>query len=169
VLKYALLALIAERARHGYDLKSAFEQAMAGTWPVNIGQIYTTLGRLERDELVESEVVEQDTRPDRKVYRITEKGEKELDRWLSEPIEIGPPLRDDVYVKYYASTLVRPREHPMFLEDSRRSLQAALAAVERQRASMPNAADASALLLDAVSFQVQATLRWIDRVSEQAD
>jgi len=99
MLKYALLALIAREPRHGYDLKSAFEEAMGGTWPLNIGQIYTTLSRLERDGLVESTVVEQDVRPNRKVYRITQEGEKELDRWLAQPLALGPPLRDDLYVK----------------------------------------------------------------------
>lgn len=170
MLKYALLALIAQRPRHGYDLKSAFEQAMGGTWPVNIGQIYTTLARLERDELVDSEVIEQDARPDRKVYRLTEKGEKELDRWLGEPMELGPPLRDDIYIKFFASAIARPKVRPTFLDDARRSLQDALAAVERQRTPAPrNGVDPTGLLLDAVSLQLQSTLHWLDRVAERVE
>lgn len=170
MLKYALLALIAREPRHGYDLKSAFEEAMGGTWPLNIGQIYTTLSRLERDGLVESTVVEQDVRPNRKVYRITQEGEKELDRWLAQPLALGPPLRDDLYVKMLAHHLIRPGEVARLLEDARRSLHTALAAVERHpRASDDSDASVTALLLDAVSLQLQATLRWLDRADTLGD
>ena len=168
MLKYALLALIARRPRHGYDLKSAFETAMGGTWPINIGQIYTTLSRLERDQLVDCTIIEQDTLPDRKVYRITEKGEKALDRWLTAPIELSPPLRDDLYVKVLAHQLTRPTEPPPFLDDTRRSVHAALAAVERHAQTIGHDhGDPTALLLDAVSLQLQTTLRWLDRVSDR--
>jgi len=166
VLKYALLALVAQRPRHGYDLKAAFERAMGGTWPLNIGQIYTTLARLERDGLVESEIVEQDARPDRKVYQVTERGTKELDRWLAEPVEFAPPLRDELYIKFLAQR-VAGADPSELLGNARRTLHAALAATERQQ-SAPKDNDndvdpVATVLLDAVSLQLDAALRWLDR------
>ena len=83
MFKYALLGLLAQEPRHGYDLKTAFETLLGGTWPLNIGQVYSTLSRLERDGFVESQVVPQDLLPDRKVYALTQTGLEELDRWLS--------------------------------------------------------------------------------------
>ena len=70
MLKYALLGILAERPRHGYDLKVAFEGAFGGTWPLNIGQVYTTLGRLDRDGLVACEVVEQEALPDLRILNL---------------------------------------------------------------------------------------------------
>jgi DNA-binding PadR family transcriptional regulator len=163
VLKHALLGLLAERPRHGYDLKAAFEGFMGGTWPLNIGQVYTTLARLERDGLVDSEVVEQDSRPDRRVYRLTERGGKELDRWRGEAVALAPPLREQLYVKLLLHVLAPGGDVGDFVARTRRDVQAALAAVERRLTASP-ATDVTGLLLDAVSLNLQATLRWLDRV-----
>lgn len=53
-IRYGLLALLERGPMYGYQLRSAFEESIGATWPLNIGQVYTTLGRLVRDELVES-------------------------------------------------------------------------------------------------------------------
>src|SRR6185436_4030481 len=71
MLKYLLLALLAKAPQHGYELKQSFEDMLGGTWLLNIGQVYTTLGRLEEDGLIEPTVVRQDLLPDRKVYSLT--------------------------------------------------------------------------------------------------
>ena len=63
MLKYLLLALLARAPQHGYELKQAFEEMLGGTWLLNIGQVYTTLGRLEEDGLIEPTVVRQDLLP----------------------------------------------------------------------------------------------------------
>src|SRR5947208_15504267 len=86
VLKFALLGLLAKESRHGYDLKRAFERLLGGTWPINIGQIYTTLTRLERDGLVTAETVTQTSVPDRKVYSLTPAGHDALAEWLAQPV-----------------------------------------------------------------------------------
>lgn len=88
MLKYHLLGLLAEQPRHGYELKAAFEEVMCGTWQLNAGQIYSTLGRLERDGLAESEVVPQEERLDKKVYSLTEKGRQEAIDWVFEPANV---------------------------------------------------------------------------------
>ena len=79
-MKHVFLALLASGRTHGYELKRRYDQLFAAVWgPVNIGQIYVTLGRLERDGLVVQERVGQDGRPDRKDYELTERGRSALD------------------------------------------------------------------------------------------
>ncbi len=85
MLKYALLALLAEEPRHGYELKAVFERMLGQTWQVNIGQVYSTLARLARDGLVSCQEVLQDLLPNRKVCRLTGQGRAALAKWLSWP------------------------------------------------------------------------------------
>src|ERR1700681_781310 len=94
-LKYGLLGLLAEEPLHGYEVKNRFEAMLGGTWEVNIGQVYTTLQRLERDGLVRPV----GTRGDRGklLYELSDAGRKAVDHWLAEP-ESGPQeLREEIY------------------------------------------------------------------------
>src|SRR5438128_5765253 len=85
-LRYIILGLLGARPMSGYDIKQAFDRAIASYWNAGNSQIYTTLKSLRDAKLVEAEVVEQKTRPDRKVYRLTAAGQEELDRWLQEEL-----------------------------------------------------------------------------------
>src|SRR3954465_3874114 len=90
-MRFPLLALLATGPAHGYELKQAIEQRFGAVLPpLNAGQIYTTLSRLERDELVTDDAVEQNGRPNKRVYRLTERGRRELDGWLRDHT---PPAR----------------------------------------------------------------------------
>ena len=82
-LKYGVLGLLAEEPLHGYEVKNRFEAMLGGTWEVNIGQVYTTLQRLERDGLVESDGSEEEGT--QKGFRITDDGKAELATWLRMP------------------------------------------------------------------------------------
>jgi DNA-binding PadR family transcriptional regulator len=84
-LRFIMLGLLGARAMTGYDIKQAFDRAIASYWNAGNSQIYTTLKALEQDKLVESELVIQQHRPNRKLYRLTPQGESELDAWLKEP------------------------------------------------------------------------------------
>ena len=85
-LRYIILGLLGARPMSGYDIKQAFDRALASYWNAGNSQIYTTLKKLSDAELVEVEVIVQKSRPDRKVYRLTPAGESELDRWLQEDV-----------------------------------------------------------------------------------
>src|SRR3954469_23568665 len=106
MLRYLLLALLHQEPRHGYDLRRVFEELLGGTWPLNIAQVYTALSALERDGLVVCDVVPQEAVPDRKVYSLSEIGEKELRRWLEEPGRPLVQLRDEVVHKVLVAALV---------------------------------------------------------------
>jgi DNA-binding PadR family transcriptional regulator len=85
-LRYIILGLLGARPMSGYDIKQAFDRALASYWNAGNSQIYTTLKNLKHAQLVEAEVIEQKSRPSRKVYRLTVAGQAELDRWLQEDV-----------------------------------------------------------------------------------
>jgi DNA-binding PadR family transcriptional regulator len=103
-LHHAVLALLADRPAHGYELKSRFEQAVGEQWGgLNIGHLYQVLDRLARDGLIESERQPQQIKPDRLVHRLTPAGREELDRWLAEPAIRAHGYRDDFFLKVMAA------------------------------------------------------------------
>lgn len=85
-LKYSILGLLATRPMSGYDLKGTFDQSVSYVWNASGSQIYSALRDLERNGLVEAEVVVQESRPNKKIYRVTPAGRKELRLWLEKPV-----------------------------------------------------------------------------------
>jgi DNA-binding PadR family transcriptional regulator len=103
-LQHAVLALLAARPAHGYELKTEFEQTVGDQWGgLNIGHLYQVLDRLSRDGLISSERQSQAVKPDRIVHQLTAAGRAELDRWLSEPTVQARGYRDDFFLKLMAA------------------------------------------------------------------
>src|ERR1035438_4983796 len=96
-VRHALLALLSEGPKYGLQLREEFEAGTGEVWPLNVGQVYTTLQRLERDGLVESEGDGQDGPP--KGFLITPAGLRELTRWLRTPPGLAAPPRDELVMK----------------------------------------------------------------------
>jgi DNA-binding PadR family transcriptional regulator len=96
-LKYGILGLLAEMPLHGYEVKSRFEELLGGTWEVNIGQVYATFQRLERDDLIEA-VGERGDRG-KLAYQLTDAGRRSLEEWLETPEAESQQIREEVYVK----------------------------------------------------------------------
>ena len=96
-IRHSLLALLSEGPKYGFQLRQEFEQSTGEVWPLNVGQVYTTLQRLERDGLAESDDVEAEER--QKNYRITAIGDEELARWLRTPPDLSEPPRDELVIK----------------------------------------------------------------------
>src|SRR6266700_3422691 len=96
-VRHALLALLCEGPKYGLQLREEFEAGTGEVWPLNIGQVYTTLRRLERDGLVESDDAGEDG--PQKGFRITADGEQELAGWLRTPPDLSSPPRDELVIK----------------------------------------------------------------------
>ena len=96
-IRHALLALLSEGPKYGLQLRDEFEQRTGEVWPLNVGQVYTTLQRLERDGLIESDG-EDDAGP-QKSFRITTDGTTELETWLRTPPDLSSPPRDELVIK----------------------------------------------------------------------
>jgi DNA-binding PadR family transcriptional regulator len=103
-LRHAVLALLADKPAHGYELKSSFEQAVGEQWGgLNIGHLYQIIDRLSRDGLIESERQPQPVKPDRVVHHLTAAGRAELEHWLAEPAARTRGYRDDFFLKLMAA------------------------------------------------------------------
>jgi DNA-binding PadR family transcriptional regulator len=157
-MRFPLLALLAEGPAHGYELKQAMEQRFGSVLPpLNAGQIYTTLSRLERDALVEDDAVAQNGRPNKRVYRLTEAGRLELGGWVA---DATPParLRDDFFVKLVLARAAGIAD-PLELIDRQRS--AYLQAL-RELDDVATDDEVSALLVEGAALHLEADLKWLD-------
>jgi DNA-binding PadR family transcriptional regulator len=166
MLRHTLLGLLSQEPRHGYDLKNAFEALLGGTWPLNIGQVYTTLSRLERDELVAVEVVPQELLPDRKVYSITEAGKDELDFWMREPASDTIRLKDEFFIKLLVHQLVGSKDAlPLIRRQVQIYMQkiAQLISIRSDKALDP----ATILLIEGAILHLEADLRWLELCEER--
>jgi DNA-binding PadR family transcriptional regulator len=166
MIKYLLLGLLAGRSRHGYELKAAFEELFGGTWPLNPGQVYMTLQRLEDEGLVTSEMVEQELLPDRRVFSLTEDGRFELKRWTAEPTDGPVRIRDEMVAKILTA-MVADATQPIDLVWTQRTHHLRSIAELRARKSDPALTVATKLLLEAAILRAEADLRWLDLVEER--
>lgn len=163
-MRYALLALLAEGSTYGYELKQAFERLFRPVWPpINVGQIYTTLGRLERDGLVRSHEVEQSRRPDKRVYELTEQGRAALANWMVAPVE-GAHLKDEFFMKLVLASLAGT--DPMQLLDRQRNKYLQSLRDLDTLALETEAESPAQLLIEGAVLHLQADLRWLDRCEE---
>src|SRR4026209_1937263 len=104
----AILALLAQRSRHGYELRDLFEAALGGYWELNSGQIYSSLDRLARDGLVVEGGVEKGGGPDKRLWALTGEGRDELARWFASPVQRDHRLRDELYLKLMLALVTQP-------------------------------------------------------------
>lgn len=165
MIKYLLLALLGTRPTHGYELKGLFEQLFGGTWPLNPGQVYMTLERLEAAGLVTSERIAQELLPDRRMYSITEDGRHELKRWTSEPSQGPIRLREELFAKVLTATLTDQGD-PLGLIWSQRQTHMRALADLRARRREPSLPPATKLVLQGAILRTEADLRWLDLCEE---
>jgi DNA-binding PadR family transcriptional regulator len=165
-LHHAVLALLADKPAHGYELKGSFEQAVGDQWGgLNIGHLYQILDRLSRDGLIESERQPQPIKPDRVVHRITESGRAELERWLSEPTPRVRGYRDDFFLKLMAT--VQAGDQPT-LDGVLRRQRAHLLQEMHSLADARSHADSAVvlLLITAAELHVRADLGVVDAAEQ---
>ncbi len=163
MLKYALLALLAEEPRHGYDLKQAFESMLGHTWSVNIGQVYSTLARLERDGLVACAEVPQERLPNRKVCHLTEQGREALAAWLTEPATPSARLRVDFYLKLLMARRSGVVDLRTLIDRQRQALLQSLADLTPL---LTDPDEERRLLAEGLQLHLEADLRWLERCEE---
>jgi DNA-binding PadR family transcriptional regulator len=141
-------------------LRTAFEESTGGTWPLNIGQVYTTLSRLERDELVRPlPKGEEGQRP----YAITDAGRAELAAWFATPVGRTDRPRDELAIKLALALTTPGVDAPAVVQAQRSATMRTLQAYTRLKARTRLPADLAWLLvLDAMLFQAEAEVRWLD-------
>lgn len=159
-IKHGLLALLERGPAYGYQLRTAFEESTGGTWPLNIGQVYTTLGRLERDDLVRA-LPEQDGR--QRSYEITRAGRAELARWFATPVGHTDRPRDELAIKLALALTTPGVDARAVLQSQRTATVRTLQEYTRLKAGADRPVDLPwRLVLDAMLFQAEAEVRWLD-------
>ena len=158
---HALLALLSEGPKYGLRLQSEFESRTGEVWPLNVGQVYTTLQRLERDRLVEADG-EGDRSQKQKRYRITSAGAQELADWLRTPPELVPPPRDELVIKVLVALQVRGVDVHELLQVHRRHVIEVMQRYTRIKAEAAEDDVPLALVVDAELFRLEAIVRWLD-------
>lgn len=159
-VRHALLALLSEGPKYGLQLRQEFEAGTGDVWPLNVGQVYTTLQRLERDGLVQSDDAD-DGGPQRP-YRITQQGEDELLGWLRMPPDSSTPPRDELVIKILVGLRVAGVDVRDVVQANRRHLVELMQQYTRLKQDLSEGDLALALVVDAELFRLDGVIRWLD-------
>ncbi|MFI7609802.1 PadR family transcriptional regulator [Nonomuraea terrae] len=156
-IRHGILALLRGGPRYGYQLRVEFEASTGATWPLNIGQVYTTLSRLERDGLVTPAGADEQGRA---LYAITEAGRVELERWFATPVAQSDRPRDELAIKIAMAVAGADVDVGAVIHTQRTATMRTLQALTRAK----RAADglAQRLVLDGLIFKAEAEQRWLD-------
>ncbi|MFD0267192.1 PadR family transcriptional regulator [Streptomyces sp. NPDC127106] len=168
-IRHGLLALLEQGPRYGSQLRTEFESRTGSTWPLNVGQVYTTLARLERDGLV---APGGEDAAGHTLYAITDTGRAELREWYARPVDRANPPRDELSIKLAMAVgspgvdiraVIQAQRHATIkaMQDYTRLKVQALAAVERGD-SRERDDVAWLLVLEQLIFQTEAEARWLD-------
>jgi len=162
-IRSGLLALLGEAPAYGYQLKSAFEARTGNTWPLNIGQVYTTLARLERDGLVAGAGSDDEGR---EMYAITAAGRAEVRRWFATPVPRRQPPRDELAIKLALAVDAPQVDVRALVQVQRAETMHTVQELTRLKvaAGAPDGEGDLAwlLMVDALIFTAEAEVRWLD-------
>jgi DNA-binding PadR family transcriptional regulator len=157
---HALLALLSEGPKYGLQLRQEFEARTGEVWPLNVGQVYTTLQRLERAGLVESD--NEDAEGPQRGFRITAEGEAELAGWLRTPPDLAAPPRDELVIKILVALRVPGTEVADVIQVHRRYLVELIQQWTRIKEDSADRDLGLALAVDAELFRLDSVIRWLD-------
>lgn len=155
-----VLAMLAKEPAQGYQLRARFDQALGPLGEgINAGQVYVTLGRLEKAGLVTRREDPAAAGPDRKVYELTPAGHRRVAEWLA---EVGWPKPDlaEFHLKLIAAAQAGLADPVAIVDLQRRELLRRLREVQRAALDEPDHTDAG-LLLEGIALRLQADLRWL--------
>ena len=159
-IKHALLALLSEGPKYGLQLRLEFESRTGEVWPLNVGQVYTTLQRLERDGLVESD--DDAEEGPQKGFRITGEGEQELKAWLRTPPDLSSPPRDELVMKVLVASGVPGIDVHEVIQVHRRYGVELMQQWTRLKEDAAEHDVGLALAIDAELFRLDSVIRWLD-------
>jgi DNA-binding PadR family transcriptional regulator len=159
-VRHALLALLSEGPKYGLRLRQEFEERTGEVWPLNVGQVYTTLQRLERDGLIEAEG--EDVAGSQKSYRLTADGGAELDVWLRTPPDLSSPPRDELVIKVLVASRVPGVNVHEVIQTHRRHVVELMQEWTRVKRDADSDEVSLALVVDAELFRLDSVVRWLD-------
>jgi DNA-binding PadR family transcriptional regulator len=158
-IRHGLLALLEDGPRYGYQLRAEFESRTGGTWPLNVGQVYTTLARLERDELVQPAGADDEGHV---FYALTAGGHTEVRTWFTTPVQRESRPRDELAIKLALAIATPGVDVRAVVQRQRTDTLRALRDYTRLKARADEPDLAWLLVLDSLIFQAEAEVRWLD-------
>lgn len=170
-VRHAVLGLLAQRPRHGYELRAAFQAMVGGeeNWDIKPAQIYTTLTRLEKGGFIAENAVEQDAGPEKRIYAITPSGRRFLKEWFATGVELEHH-HDEFFIKLMIGLVSGVADPYQVIHTQRAHLYRALHALTEQRShANPKIELANMLLLDKAVMHLEADLRWLDMIEGRLD
>lgn len=167
-VRQSLLAILDQGPCYGYQLRAEFDRRTGSTWPLNVGQIYNTLERLERDGLV----VRGDADEHGHVYvEITDAGRLEVREWLGSPVERGSGTRDELAIKLAVAATLPGVDVAEVIQTQRRASLAQLQTLQRTKyaGGDPDGPEelAWSLVVDSMIFAAEAEVRWLDHTEQR--
>ncbi|WP_112468346.1 PadR family transcriptional regulator [Streptomyces triticisoli] len=168
-MRLPLLALLARGPAHGYELKQDLEQLLGSAYPQpNVGQIYVTLGRLEKSGLIEGEEVEQTGRPNKKIYRLTDAGREAVSVWFQKP-EDEPRVRDEFFMKLALAPQTGLADQIALINKQRRQYLNTMRNLSKLAAAEGRDNRIAHLLIEGAMLHLQADLDWLERCQEELE
>ncbi|WP_370617950.1 PadR family transcriptional regulator [Mumia sp. Pv 4-285] len=165
-IRQGLLALLSQQPMYGAQLRAEFEDRTAGTWPLNVGQVYTTLGRLQRDGFVES--AGEPDEEGRITYRLTDVGRTTVGEWFASSVSPDADPRDELTIKVALGVTLPDVDVRSVVQtqrvDSMRHLQVL---TRRKRAAVEKDDLARELVLERSIFAIEAQVRWLDHMESR--
>ncbi|CAL9298757.1 MULTISPECIES: PadR family transcriptional regulator [unclassified Streptomyces] len=168
-IRHGLLALLERGPRYGSQLRTEFESRTGSTWPLNVGQVYTTLSRLERDGMVAQDGEDEAGHP---LYVITDAGREELRTWFERPVDRTSPARDELAIKLAMAVGAPGVDVRAVIQAQRHHTVKAMQDYTRLKAQAVSALESGAgqrrddvawlLVLEQLIFQTEAEARWLD-------
>lgn len=167
-VRQSLLAILDQGPCYGYQLRMEFDRRTGSTWPLNVGQIYNTLERLERDGLV----AKGETDDQGHVYwDITDAGRAEVRTWLDSPVERAGGTRDELAIKLAVAATLPGVDVGQVIQTQRRASLAQLQELNRAKyaGSDPDGPEelAWSLVVDSMIFAAEAEVRWLDHTEQR--
>ncbi|MFI1441721.1 PadR family transcriptional regulator [Streptomyces fructofermentans] len=168
-MRLPLLALLARGPAHGYELKQDLEQLLGSAYPQpNVGQIYVTLNRLQKQGLIEGEDIAQSSRPNKKVYHLTEAGQEELRTWFDQT-EDEPRVRDEFFMKLALAPQSGLADQITLINKQRRQYLNSMRNLSKLTAAEDRDNRIAQLLIEGAMLHLQADLDWLERCQEELE
>ncbi|MFD9618003.1 PadR family transcriptional regulator [Streptomyces virginiae] len=168
-MRLALLALLTRSPAHGYELKQDLEKHLGAAYPQpNVGQIYVTLGRLEKSGLIEGEDVEQSGRPNKRTYRLTDAGREAVQAWFEDTAE-EPRVRDEFFMKLALAPRSGLADPVALINKQRRQYLNTMRDLSKLAAAEDRDNKISHLLIEGAMLHLQADLDWLERCQEELE
>ncbi|MEV6399900.1 PadR family transcriptional regulator [Streptomyces sp. NPDC051907] len=168
-MRLPLLALLTRGPAHGYELKQDLEKLLGAAYPQpNVGQVYVTLGRLEKASLIAGEDVEQSNRPNKRIYRLTDAGHEAVLAWFEETTD-EPRVRDEFFMKLALAPESGLADPITLINRQRRQYLNTMRDLSKLAATEDRDNKVSQLLIEGAMLHLQADLDWLERCQEELE